>query len=161
MDGEAFQLRTTNSKEDARVDIQADGFWTTAQGAFFDIWVFHPSAPSYRKEELSALYRMHENARKREYGDRIREVERGAFTPLVPSTTGGMARECTIFYKRLADRLAEKQKTNYSFMMRLLRCRISFALLRSAIRALRGSRSSINALAPLDIQVVSGESLSC
>ena len=159
--GEAFRLRTTNTEEDARVDIRADSFWTTAQGAFFDIRVFHPSAPSYRKKELPALYRMHENAKKREYGDRIREVERGAFTPLVLSTTGGMARECTIFYKRLADWLAEKRKTNYYLMMRWLRCRISFALLRSAIRALRGSRSSINALAPLDIQVVSGESLSC
>ena len=103
----------------------------------------------------SVMYRMHENVKKREYGDRIREVERGAFTPLVLSTTGRMARECTIFYKRLADRLAEKRKTNYSLMMRWLRCRISFALLRSAIRALQGSRSSINALAPLDIQVVS------
>ena len=89
------------------MDIRADGFWTTAQGAFFDIRVLYPSAPSYCKKELSALYRMHENAKKREYGVRIREVERGAFTPLVLSTTGGMARECTIFYKCLADRLAE------------------------------------------------------
>ena len=102
---------------------------------------------------------MHENA-KREYGAMIREVEQGAFTPLVLFTMGGMSRECTI-YKHLADWLAEKRKTNYSLMMGWLRCRISFALLRSAIRALRGSRSSINALAPLDIQVVSGESLSC
>ena len=81
LDGEPFRLRTTNTEEDARVDIRADSFWTTAQGAFFDIRAFHPSAPSYRKKELPALYRMHENAKKREYGDRIREVERGAFTP--------------------------------------------------------------------------------
>ena len=103
---------------------------------------------------------MHENAKKREYGARIREVEWAAFTPLALSTAGGMARECTIFYKRLADQLAEKRKTNYSLMMGWLRCRISVALLRSAIRALQGS-CSISALAPLDIQVVSGESLSC
>ena len=50
------------------------------------------------KKELSALYRMHENTKKREYGAKIHEVERGAFTPLVLSTTGRMARECTIFY---------------------------------------------------------------
>ena len=37
------------------------------------------------------MYRLHEKAKKREYGARIREVERGAFTPLVLSTTGGMA----------------------------------------------------------------------
>ena len=48
-------------------------------------------------------------AKKRAHGARIREVERGA---LVLSTTGGMARECTVFYKRLADRLADKCKNN-------------------------------------------------
>ena len=127
--------------------------------AFFDIRVFHPSAPSYRMKDLSSVYRLHEMAKKREYGARIREVERGAFTPLVLSTTGGMARECTVFYKRLADRLADKRKTTYSLVMTWLRCRISFALLRSAIRALRGSRSSTTALAPVDIPLASSESL--
>ena len=56
----------------------------------FNIRVFHPSTPSYRKKELSAVYRLHGNAKKREYGARIHEVERGAFTPVVLSTTGGM-----------------------------------------------------------------------
>ena len=158
LNSETFQLRTANTDNEARVDIRAEGFWTSAQVAFFDIRVFHPSAPSYRKKELSAVYRLHENAKKREYGARIREVERGAFTPLVLSTTGGMARECTVFYKRLADRLAYKRKTNYSLVMTWLRCRISFALLRSAIRALRGSRSSTTALAPMDIPLVTSES---
>ena len=61
-------------------------------------------------KDLSSVYRLHEIAKKREYGDRICEVERGAFIPLVLSTTGGMARECTVFYKRLADCLADKRK---------------------------------------------------
>ena len=110
LDVEAFRLRTTNTEEDACVDIRVDGFWTTAQGAFFDIRVFHPSAPFTVKKELSALYRMHENAKKREYGARIREVEQAAFTPLVLSTMGRMARECTIFYKHLADRLLRSKR---------------------------------------------------
>jgi hypothetical protein len=38
---------------------------------------------------------MHEQAKKRECGQRIREVECGVFTPLVLSTTGGMGREAT------------------------------------------------------------------
>ena len=37
-------------------------------------------------------------------------------------------------------------------------CRISFALLRSAIRALWGSRSSTTALAPMDIPLATSES---
>ena len=38
-----------------------------AQVAFFGIRVFHPSAPSYQKKEISAVYRLHENAKKRKW----------------------------------------------------------------------------------------------
>ena len=158
LSNETFQLRTTNTDHDARVDIRAESFWTLAQVAFFDIRFFHPNAPLYRMKDLSAVYRLHEMAKKREYGARIHEVERGAFTPLVLSTTGGMARDCAVFYKHLADRLTDKRKTTYSLVMTWLRCRISFALLRSAIRVLRRSRSSTTALAPVDIPLASGES---
>ena len=97
LSNENFQLRTTNTDHDARVDIMEEGFWTLAQVAFFDIRVFHPSAPSYRMKDLSSVYRLHEIAKKREYGARIREVERGAFTPLVLSTTGGWRGSSTCF----------------------------------------------------------------
>ena len=60
---ETFQLCTANTDNEARVDIRAEGFWTSAQVAFFDIRVFHPSAPSYRRKELSAVYRLHEKAK--------------------------------------------------------------------------------------------------
>ena len=130
----------------------------TAQVAFIDIWIFHPNAPLYWMKDLSAVYRLHEMAKKREYGAGIREVERGAFIPLVLSTTRGMARECTVFYKHLAYRLADKHKTTYSLVMTWLRFPISFALLRSAIRALREPQSSTTALAPVDIPLASSES---
>ena len=42
--------------------------------AFFDVRVIHHSAPSYWKKELSAVYELHENAKKRECGVRICEV---------------------------------------------------------------------------------------
>ena len=35
---------------------RVSGLWHGGGGAFFDIRVFHPSAPSYRKKELSAMY---------------------------------------------------------------------------------------------------------
>ena len=81
-------------------------------------------------------------AKKRKYGQRICDVEHGVFTPLVFSTSGAMGREATIFYKRLADLLSDKQDKAYSPIMGWLRCRLSFAILRSAIMCLRGSRSS-------------------
>ena len=56
----------------------------------------------------TAAYRKHESIKKREYAQRVREVEHGVFTPLVLSTTGGMGREATTFYKRSADGKGKK-----------------------------------------------------
>ena len=59
--GESFDLCTANTEDGAQVNIRASGFLDCGTGAFFDIRVFHPSAPSYRKKEPSAIYRLHEN----------------------------------------------------------------------------------------------------
>ena len=79
--------------------------------------------------------------KKRLYGQRIREVEHGVCTPFVFTTSGGMARECKTFFSRLTSIIADKQKEHYSKIMALIRVRISFALLRSALMAIRGTRS--------------------
>ena len=85
----------------------------------------------------------HKNMKKRNYQARIREVEHGTFTPLVFSATGGMSDEAHVFYKHLASLLSDKWTEQYSAVMGWLRCCLSFSLLRSAIRCVRGSRSSI------------------
>ena len=37
---------SANCRDNARADIHVRGFWGRRQSAFFDIWVFRPSAPS-------------------------------------------------------------------------------------------------------------------
>ena len=140
--GETLTLRSANTENGARLDIRAGFFWNRSQDAFFDVRVFHPNAPSNRSTNISSAYRKHELLKKREYGQRVRDVERGVFTPIVFTTTGGMGREAATFYKRLADMIAGKQQKPYSTVMGWLRCRLSFATLRSAIMCVRGSRSS-------------------
>ena len=108
-------------------------------GAFFDK-AFYPIVPSYRQKDLISLYGMHELEKKWEYAERVREVERGAFTPLVFASTQGMARECAICFKRIANILSVRKKMSFSQVLHLIRCRVSFALLRSAIRAITGSQ---------------------
>ena len=102
------------------------------------------NAPSNRSGSLSAAYKKHEDIKKRAYGQRVRDVEGEVFTPLVFSTTGGMGREATTFYKRLADLLAQKQQKPYPVVINWLRCKLSFAAVRSSIMCIRGTRSSIN-----------------
>lgn len=43
--------------------------------------------------------------------------------------------------KHLAERLAEKRKENYSEIVSVVRCKLSFAIMRAALVCLRGSRS--------------------
>ena len=144
LSGESMTVRSANTNDGARVDIRARGFWNVSQDAFFDVRVFYPNASSNSSPDSSSVYRRHEQAKKREYGQRIREVERGVFTPLVLSTTGGMGREATTFYKRLADMIAQKRQHPYPVVMGWLRCRLSFASLRASIMCIRGSRSSFH-----------------
>ena len=142
LSGENMAGRSANTDDGARVDIRARGFWNASQDAFFDVRVFYPNASSNRSTNPMSVYRKHEQAKKREYGQRVRDVERGVFTPLVLSSTGGMGKEATTFFKRLADMVAKKRQQHYSIVIGWLRCRISFASLRSAIMCIRGSRSS-------------------
>ena len=144
LSGETFTYRSAILGADACLDIKARGFWNLAQDADFDVSVFHPNAPCYRSKDVAAVCKQHETAKKREYNQRVQKVEHGVFTPLVFTTTGSMGKEGTTFYKRLADMLSHKQEKPYSVVMGWLRCRLSFAVLRSAIMCIRGTRSSFD-----------------
>ena len=131
--------RSANKEDNARLDIRARGFWDGMQDAFFDVRVFHPLAPSYQSQTLSALYRQQEQRKRSEYGQRVREVEHGSFTPLVCTTSAGLAPEGRVFLKRLASLISEKRGELYSTTIAWLRCITCFCLLRSSLRCLRAS----------------------
>ena len=136
-------LPTSANKEDgARPDIVAMGFWgDRKQKAFFDVKVFNPLARSYRDLTLTHCYEKCEKMKKRQYGARIRDVEHGSFTPLIFSIQGGMSKETTVMYKRLASMITVKRPQDYSKTINLIRCYIGFTLIRSIIMCIRGSRS--------------------
>ena len=84
---------------------------------------------------LKQIYRQHETEKKRQYASRVLEVEQATFTPLVFSTTGGMAVEDKRYHSRLPELLATKKGKSYATTMS------SIALLRSALLCFRGSRA--------------------
>ncbi len=53
-----------------------------------------------------------------------------------------MGKEATVVVKRLAGDLATKRNENYSQVVGWMRCSPAFSLARSAIRCVRGSRST-------------------
>ena len=133
--------RGTNQAPDARLDVHCRGFWKRQRAAFFDIRVCHPNADSYRDLSPKQIYRIHENEKKRKYNSRVTEIEQGTFTPLVFTTTGGMADECLRYHSRLAELLSAKKQESYATTISWVRAKVSFAILRSALLCLRGSRT--------------------
>ena len=138
--GERMALRTANTNDESRLDIKAKGFWQRGQTAFFDIRITHVNSTSQKNKTTSAIFRSHEEAKKREYLQRVLEIEQGAFTPLVFGTNGGMGEECRRFISHLSNRLAEKTNDSYASVCTWLRTRLSMEITRSAILCVRGSR---------------------
>ena len=101
--------RDANKAPDEWLDISARGFWAREQSAFFDVRVCHTIADSYKNLTPKQIYKLHENDKKRLFSSRLLEEERGTFTPLVFTTTGGMSNECQRYHSRLAELLAVKK----------------------------------------------------
>ena len=83
----------------------------------------------------------HEQEKRRRYDQHIREVEHGSLTPLVFNTMGGMGPTASVVFKRIASMIADKTSQSYTSTIQLIRCKLTFSLLRSTITCLRGSRS--------------------
>ena len=75
------------------------------------------------------------------------------FGPLVFSSSGGMGPTASIVYRRLANLISSKHSNPYSRTILFIRCKLSFALLRSSLRCLRGSRSNSTSAVPSDINI--------
>ncbi|KAG1680238.1 Phosphatidylinositol 4-phosphate 5-kinase type-1 alpha [Nymphon striatum] len=109
-----MRLKSANTDKDARLDIKAKGFWRRGQTAFFDVRVTHVNSQTNANKDTKVVFKEHEQSKKREYLERVLEIEHASFTPLVFGTNGGMGTECQKFVSALATKLAEKQKEEYS-----------------------------------------------
>ena len=139
--GETFRLRSTNTKPDARLDISARGVWNTMEKSFYDVRVFHASNIS-NSGPIDKVFHKHEAEKKRMYNDRIIQVEKSTFTPLVYSTSGGMGKEAETLHKRLVTLISNKRGTPYSETMSHVRRKLRFSILRTTLAAIRGFRGS-------------------
>ena len=140
LSGEHFEYKSANCDEDARSDIKCTGFWRPMRTAFFDIKVVSPYARSYSHLSHASLYRSAEKSKEREYAERIKNVEHADFNPLVFTTAGGMAPQSRLVIKRIAAALSERRNLPKSVVTGWLRCKLSFALLRTTLLCVRGTR---------------------
>ena len=144
-----------NTEDKARLDISARGLWGPFQKTMFDVRIFHPNADSYIDRDIKSVYNQHENIKKKNYEQRVIQVEKCSFTPLVYSTSGGMAPQARVFHKRLAELIAEKTKEEFRDVISTMRTKLSFALLKSVLISVRGSRGRPSHSRELPISAIS------
>ena len=136
--------RRTNTQAGARLDVSARGVWSTFERSFYDVRVTHPNCLSNVGKPVADIYIEHQNSKKLEYEERVIESEKGSFTPLIFTTSGGMGPECSMFYKRIAELTAAKKNEQYGIVMNYMRTRLRFAILRSTLIGIRGERGRSN-----------------
>jgi hypothetical protein len=131
---------STNTQDQARLDIVATGLWGTFERTFFDVRVTHAGAKSNIDKPLDKLLLKNENEKKTKYSSRVINTEKSSFVPLVYSTAGSTAPECKRHHKRVAELISSKRNENYSSVINHIRTKIRFALLKSVLMAVRGIR---------------------
>ena len=140
LDNEVFNLQSTVTSREARLDMKAGGFWTPRVTAFFDVRVTHVNSRSNQGKSTATIFKEQENEKKRKYNQRVMDVEMGTFTPLVFGTNGGMGLDCQNFLRTLAIKLSTKNDEPYASVISWLRIQLSIAILRSVHKCVRGSR---------------------
>lgn len=140
LSGEEMAHASAVTDDEARSDVRVRGFWSKGRNAFFEFRVSYPHARCYLGTKPENLLKQISKTRKREYGQRVREVEDGDFTPMVMFSTGGLSKEMLVALNHLAGLLAVKRNEDYETVVSVLRCSFAFCLARSSLVCLRGSR---------------------
>ena len=86
------------------------------------------------------MYTAHEKEKKQGYKERVIQMEKGTFTPIVMSTSGGVGHEADRHHKRIASLIVEKRRESYADVLSYIRTRLRFRLLKSVLIAIRGVR---------------------
>ncbi len=135
-----FYPNPTNTQDEARLDVSAVGVYAPFERTFFDVRVTHPNCETNVYKSLSQVYQEHEKEKKASYEQRILDTEKGSFTPLIFTTSGGMGPLCTVLVKRVSRKIAEDKNEAIGHVTNHIRTRLRFSLLKSTLIALRGIR---------------------
>ena len=84
------------------------------RGHFFYMRVTHVNSTSQAAKTTTSIIKSHEASKKREYLQRMMDIEHKFFTQLVFGTNRGMGKECKMIIKHLSTTLAEKTNQSYA-----------------------------------------------
>ena len=105
----------------AKPDVRARGFWREGQNDFLNVRITNTSSESQRHLTSENIFTKHEREKKRQYNNRIMNVEYGTFTPSALSMNGGMVKECLKFHKFVAEKIANKPGCHYEKVLSIIK----------------------------------------
>ncbi len=134
LSGEMMPGLSANIQDDSRVDIRCRGFWGTHNKMHFFMLEFstlwhHPIRPPHSLQSSRGMNREEKSIRPANQGSRTWLIQTSCLLGLW--WNGPLHHHCV----QAAGRSGSREERAW------LRCRLSFSLLRSAIIAIRGSRT--------------------
>jgi hypothetical protein len=121
------ESKDDGTSKDERGDILIQGFLARGTDCILDVCVTDTDGKSYCKQLPAKVLETHKKEKKRKYLGACLE-RRWHFTPFVCSVDGLLGQEATIFYKRLAAKLAAKWQRTYSEVCGYVNARLSIAI---------------------------------
>ena len=140
---------TTETGDRSRPDVCGVGVHGAYEKSFLDIVITHPNCQSNVNKSTEQIYRSKEQAKKYKYNERILQIEKASFIPIVGSTFGGWGNEANRYHKRIASLLADKKNESYADVINHVRTRLRFCVLKSVLIAIRGIRGKPRSAAPI------------
>ena len=125
---------------ESRPDVRAREVWRPGQNAFFDIRLTNTNSDSQSHFSPDKIFRKHQQEKKRQYNQRILNVEHETFTPLIFSINGGEGSECSAYHKHIAVKIASKTNNRFEQVITWIRTKLSFLIIRAGLMCVRGSR---------------------
>ena len=107
-----------------------------------DIQIINTNSASHHNVKIERVLLRHEKEKKRECNGRIMSIEHGTVTPLVFSVSEVLGSESFMFHKHMAQKKAEKFSESCEKVIAVIRYKLSFIILRSALLCIRWSRSN-------------------
>ena len=89
LQGETFSNKTATTDENARLDIKADCIFDSIFSRKFFSWIIFNQYVRSCPRSIPDSYKYHDSIKKLKYGQKIIEVEKATFCPLIFSCTGG------------------------------------------------------------------------
>ena len=125
---------------EARPHIRARGVSHAGQKAYFDVRITNTNSNFQSYLTWKQIFAKHEKEKK-DNTTVVSLISSTVFTPMVFSINGGAGAECLSFHRHIAERIATKTEGRYEKIMSLIRIKLSFIIIRSALMCIRGCRS--------------------